>query len=286
MTPHPRALAAIQSASANGINIHYEQTGSGPHLVLIHGLTGSLADWNLRLVPLLSGKFTTLTYDLRGHGYSDMPPSSYTSADMASDLLGLLDALKIERAHIVGHSLGGAVALHFAALYPQRVWSLTISDSRIRSLQPSQKIKDWTHWPLWREQLEKQGLTLDEEGELDFALLQLLFAQRSAQRQSGTTASERRRQEWWAQFLASTTANVDLRNPAGLTPELISQIRIPIQAVYGEYSFCLPSLSALTQCLQGLKSTILPGVGHFYPIFRPESLVELIKAFHGPHANG
>ena len=83
-------------------------------------------------------------------------------------------------------------------------------------------------------------------------------------------------------LLSSTTANADFRDPAGLTPDLIGQIRVPAQAIYGEFSFCLPTLGGLREHLQGLKSTILPGVGHFFPITRPELFVQYFKTFHAP----
>ena len=273
---------SVTRVSAGGLNIHYHQTGSGPHAVLIHGLTGSLADWQLRVVPLLSRHFTMLTYDLRGHGYTDMPLSGYTSADMAADLTGLLNALGIEQAHIAGHSFGGTVALHFAALHPDRVIALTISDSRVRSLQPFQKIKDWAHWPMWKEQLQKRGLTLDEEGELDFSMLELLRSQRAAQARKDLAAADRRREEHWMKLLSSTTANADLRDAAGLTPELIGQIRVPAQAIYGEFSLCLPTLEGLKKCLPALKATVLPGVGHFFPIARPDLFIQHVEEFHAP----
>ena len=81
----------------NGVRIHYQQVGEGPDLVMVHGLTGNLAVWHLRIVPELSDRFRVLTYDLRGHGLSDTPPTGYSPDAMAEDLLGLLDALEIER---------------------------------------------------------------------------------------------------------------------------------------------------------------------------------------------
>lgn len=277
----PTSIVSLPKVLAGGLNIHYHQAGSGPHAVLIHGLTGSLADWELRVVPLLKDSFTVLTYDLRGHGYTDMPASGYTSSDMASDLFGLIDALGIDRAHFIGHSFGGTVALHFAALHSDRVIALTVSDSRVWSLQPSLKIKDWAHWPMWKEQLQKEGLTIDENSELDFSLLELLRSQRSKGK-SEATALDRRIEGHWLKLLSSTTANADLRDPAGLTPELISQVRVPAQAIYGEFSFCLPTLEGLKEHLQDLKSTILPGVGHFFPITRAELFVQHVKTFHAP----
>src|SRR3954467_11401922 len=105
----------------SGLKLHYQRVGTGPDVVMIHGLTGNLAVWHLRIAPLLMDRFRLLTYDLRGHGYSDMPPTGYTADDMAGDLLGLLDRLEIERASLVGHSFGADIALYFAHHFPERV---------------------------------------------------------------------------------------------------------------------------------------------------------------------
>jgi pimeloyl-ACP methyl ester carboxylesterase len=263
----------LPKAFVNGVNIHYEQAGSGPHLALIHGLTGSLADWRYSIVPAMTDTFRVLTVDLRGHGDSDMPPSGYTSAEMARDLVALLDDLGIDQANIAGHSFGGTIALHLALQRPDRVTALTISDSRIRTLQPVQKVKDWPYWQLWKAQLQQQGLVVDEESDLDFSLLEPLMSQQ------GWSQRARSRAERWKTLLSSTTAEVDLRDPAGLTVEMLSQLRLPTQAIYSEFSFCLPTLDGLRKHIPSLKSTILPGVGHLFPIRKPELFVEHVKAF-------
>ena len=259
--------------SINGSYIHYQQSGSGPPLVLVHGLMGSLADWQERVVPLLTHQFSVLTFDLRGHGESDMPSAGYTSADMAADMEELLTQLDVEKADVVGHSFGGTVALHFTALHPNRVQRLTISDSRLRPLQPTQKLKDWVYWPVWKSQLQQFGLTLDEEEELDFGILEILVPRSPSQR-------EQQRREQWKTLLSSTTANTDLRDPSGLTIELIREISVPMQALYGELSPCLPTLSGLRENLPGLTSSILSGLGHFFPLTKPALFVERIKSFH------
>ena len=111
----------MAKALANGIQLHYQQFGKGPHLVMVHGITGNLAIWYLEIVPALMGEYRITTYDLRGHGYSEAPPTNYTTADHANDLKHLLDVLGIERAHIMGHSFGADVALNFTILFPERV---------------------------------------------------------------------------------------------------------------------------------------------------------------------
>src|ERR671938_233026 len=90
----------------SGIKLHYQQIGEGPDLVMIHGLTGNQAVWHLRIVPSLFDRYRILTYDLRGHGHSDVPPSGYSADDMATDLEQLLDELGIGPVSLVGHSYG------------------------------------------------------------------------------------------------------------------------------------------------------------------------------------
>ena len=65
-------------ALSTGVRLHYQQIGEGPDLVMIHGLTGNLAVWHLKIIPMISNRFRTLTYDLRGHGYSEISPSGYS----------------------------------------------------------------------------------------------------------------------------------------------------------------------------------------------------------------
>jgi pimeloyl-ACP methyl ester carboxylesterase len=234
-------------------------------------------------VPALSRNFSVLTYDLRGHGQSDMPQSHYRSVDLAADLLSLLDHLRIERPHIVGHSIGGVVALHFAALHPDRVASLTISDSRLRALQPSQKLAEWVHWPLWKAQLAKRGIVLDEQSEMDFLLLGQLVPSPSPEHpvsDAPQPSIAARRAQRWNAFLANTTAKEDLRDVAGLTEHLISGVSAPAHAIYGEYSFCLPTLDGLRRFLPHLRVTIIPKAGHFFPLTQPEIFLSRLQEFY------
>ncbi|HQZ88505.1 MAG TPA: alpha/beta fold hydrolase, partial [Thermomicrobiales bacterium] len=105
----------------SGLKFHYQQVGNGPDVVMIHGLTGNLAVWHLKIIPLLWDHYRITTYDLRGHGYSEVSASGYTADDMAIDLRDLLDALQIERPALVGHSYGADISLYFALLFPERV---------------------------------------------------------------------------------------------------------------------------------------------------------------------
>jgi len=118
----------MSTISANHINLYYEEHGSGQPLVFIHGLGSSTQDWEFQ-VPEFSKSYRVITFDLRGHGRSDKPAGPYHIPMLAVDLAGLFRALSIPSAHLVGLSLGGAVAFQFAIDYPASVKTLTIVNS-------------------------------------------------------------------------------------------------------------------------------------------------------------
>lgn len=110
---------------ANGIDLHYEVTGSGPWVTMIHALACDLSIWEAQ-VAALAPHFTVLRFDARGHGASDAPDGPYTLEQMAGDVIGLLDALHIEQTHLVGLSIGGMIAQHVALQAPRRLRSLVL----------------------------------------------------------------------------------------------------------------------------------------------------------------
>jgi len=112
----------------DGITIHYEVHGDkGSPLLLIHGLGCSIADWSRGLIRILSAEHVVVIFDNRGTGQSDKPTDPFTMADLASDAIGVLDSLQVERAHIFGCSLGGMIAQHVVLNYPTRVRSLLLA---------------------------------------------------------------------------------------------------------------------------------------------------------------
>jgi 3-oxoadipate enol-lactonase len=114
----------------NGLTTHYtlEGTGEGIPLVFINALGTDLRIWD-GVVLHLTDRYPVLRFDKRGHGLSDCPPAPYSIHDFSTDLLGLLDQLAIFQAIVVGISVGGMVALDFAASWPERVYSLVLCDT-------------------------------------------------------------------------------------------------------------------------------------------------------------
>jgi len=116
---------------ANGIDINYEIEGEGPWLTMSHSLACNLHMWDPQM-PVLTKKFKVLRFDTRGHGQSSAPAGEYTLEQLADDLKGLLDALKIKQTHYAGLSMGGMIAQAFALKYPGVFQSMVLADTTSR----------------------------------------------------------------------------------------------------------------------------------------------------------
>ncbi len=148
------------------IHINYEISGEGDEvIVLTHGMGEALGTWDPD-VPDLSRKYRVLRWDVRGHGESDMPDVPYSAEMHARDLAGLLKALGIEKAHVGGESMGGAIAQRFLLDYPEMSASGFILCS---SSQVNEKMFD--AWEARAKLAEEQGTqaVLDAEASFDNA---------------------------------------------------------------------------------------------------------------------
>lgn len=273
-------------ATVRGMKFHYQQAGAGPEIVLIHGVTGDLSIWFLcKAVQSLSTTHRVTAFDLRGHGYSDAPPSGYTSADHAADLLALMDALGMERASIVGHSFGGVIAAHAAAVAPERIESIVFSDPYFPALRHLEDVSRWGHWQNFRAQADRAGVELSDEHWYDlgkfFDQVMHLDDDRllKFRREVGLPALNRLLR------LGKTTCGDDTKVAAGLTAELIETIAAPSLAVYGEFSPFLATAEYLTTHLPSCRSVIIPGAQHRAPEENPEAFLKaLLDFFQGDRA--
>jgi 3-oxoadipate enol-lactonase len=123
----------MPKAENEGLRIHYELSGRGGSktFVFSNSLGSNLRMWD-KIGPLCEGKYRLLRYDTRGHGLSSTLPGPYTIAQLAGDLLFLLDHLGIERAHFCGLSLGGLVAMQLGIHAPERVDRLILANTAAR----------------------------------------------------------------------------------------------------------------------------------------------------------
>ena len=116
----------MPSISANGLDLSYRIDGDGPEtLVLVNGLADDKDSWEGQ-IPAFSERYRVISYDNRGIGESPTPPGPYTTADMAEDLAGLVDALGVERFHLLGVSMGGMIAQEYAIAHSDRLLSASL----------------------------------------------------------------------------------------------------------------------------------------------------------------
>ena len=123
-------LQDTKTVNVNGVDIAYRFDGpqDGRVLLVANSLmaNGSMWDWN---VPALADRYRVLRYDKRGHGKSGVAPGPYSIAQLADDAVGLLDALKIEKVHFMGLSIGGMIGQQLGARYPERILSLSLCNT-------------------------------------------------------------------------------------------------------------------------------------------------------------
>jgi pimeloyl-ACP methyl ester carboxylesterase len=262
---------------ADGLRLHYQRVGNGPDVVMIHGLTGNLAVWHLRIVPLLQDEFRLLTYDLRGHGYSSMPSTGYSADDMADDLLLLLDALEIQRPMLVGHSYGADIALYFAARHPERVEQIIAIEGALPALVHQRNRDDWEGWDHWVELLERSGHTVPRERRSDVRYL--LRTSLELPKRWGPLNGLPRKPERYLRLLDETTLVEDYERVGSLPLERIPDIDVPVTLMFTEGSAFGTTHDYLAAHLPAARSVLLPETewGHFGPLEQPDVVAAHIR---------
>ncbi len=119
----------MPSVDVGGHELHYLRAGEGEPLLLIQGMSATHMAWGQDFLDLLTGDFETIVFDNRGMGLSGRAELPFGIAEMAADTAGLLDALELDTAHVVGISMGGMVAQELALAHPERIRTLTIGAS-------------------------------------------------------------------------------------------------------------------------------------------------------------
>jgi pimeloyl-ACP methyl ester carboxylesterase len=259
-------------------------------VVLIHGLGANLAFWYWGVARPLAQRYPVIAYDLRGHGRSDLSPRGYTPETMAADLLALLDRLEISSAHLVGHSFGGAVALHTSVPHSHRVSSLALVDVILRAFQPQPRLADCPNWERLRESYSEVGVELSGDEAVDFHLLEALAdrKQRLGQRTSRDSTvflpfeswnGSRRAAGRWRRLLSETSLIEDVKESSATPRDAIAGLRLPMMAAYGEFTYAMPSLQGLAAVQPYIRQTVVPGAGHFFPALAPQPLVDAVNDF-------
>jgi pimeloyl-ACP methyl ester carboxylesterase len=262
----------------NGVRIHYQQVGEGPDLVMVHGLTGNLAVWHLRIASELYEHFRILTYDLRGHGHSDTPRSGYSADAMAEDLIQLLDGLEIERPLIAGHSYGADIALYHALRHPERVGEVIAIEAALPALEESRRHDDWVGWSYWARALEEAGRPVPPDKRSDMRYM--IRATIDLPKQWGPLKGLPRNPKPLLRLVDETTLPQDYRRIGTLTLDRVASIQTPVVLIYTERSAFIDTFEFLSENLPNAHSVLMPSTewGHFGPMEQPDLVAREIAA--------
>jgi pimeloyl-ACP methyl ester carboxylesterase len=135
----------VETADAGPLDVHFYEAGSGPPVLLLHGWPQDAWSWN-RVIPLLSDRYRLIAPDLRGFGKTGAPGSGYDGVTYGADAIALLDALGIDRAHLVGHDWGGFAAFAAGIAAPQRFASVVV----LNTIPPWVEFSPRLALELWR----------------------------------------------------------------------------------------------------------------------------------------
>lgn len=273
----------------NGARLAWQQLGQGPDLVLLHGLAANRAFW-FPLAIRLAPHFRVTLFDLRGHGYSERTDSGYSSAAMGHDLIGLLDALDIDKASVAGHSYGGGAALEAAITAPARFRHLALLDVRVQALQPQMRLEDILPLSSFEQNVLDRGggyAFLTGETQIGFRFLEEAARQRVSGLEPagedefvpfGEGGGARRTAKAWLELLDQTQARNEFVLPGADAAE-IGRITAPVLLMYGERSRCWPSAHALATRLPQARQVTMAGAGHFFPVSAPGPTLEHLQKF-------
>jgi len=262
----------MSTVKANGIEIYYEVTGSGPPLTLIMGLGCSTRQWEW-IVPVLADSFRIITYDNRGVGRTSKPDMEYTTDLFAEDTCALLNTLGIEKTHIFGVSVGGMIAQKFALKYPDIVDHLVLGCT----------MPNFYHLPPTTEVLqrmqESQLLPPEESVEVIMRLFlsEHFFAEKPdpAAKLKEMMLAEKKEQGPDA-FLRQLGAAMNHD-----TQDEVKNIKVPTLVITGDLDPIAPVENSRFLAEQISNSTLaeIPGVYHAFWIERFEEACEIIKKF-------
>jgi 2-succinyl-6-hydroxy-2,4-cyclohexadiene-1-carboxylate synthase len=265
--------------AVNGISLNAEVSGDGPALLMLHGFTGNLDTWSALLPDLPD--FRSVRVDLIGHGGSDAPadPSRYTMAHAVDDLLALLDRLGIERVGLIGYSLGGRVALHFALAAPERLWALVLESA-------STGIEDYVERDARRQSDEALANDIERDGIEAFVdrwQALPLWASQASLPQEKRDALRRQRLTNSTSGLANSLRGMGAGAQDYLGDRLAG-LRVPTLAVAGSHDTKYATAAlGLVRKLPDCEAVVVPDAGHAVHLEQPEAFSDLVSRFLRAH---
>jgi pimeloyl-ACP methyl ester carboxylesterase len=251
LEPHSTGYADV-----NGLHMYYERYGAGSPLVLLHGGMMTI-DLNFAtLIPDLATRHQVIGVEMQGHGRTADTDREMTPAALASDVIGLLDHMGVDRAHVLGHSMGAAVTLELGVSYPDRVRSLVPVSGSVRADGQHEELADPS----------KHATSTRMPTQQDFQEFAEAYQKLSPH------------PEHFQDFLATLSQSAaDLR---GWSDEQLAGITAPTLIVLGDHDFFTIEHAALMQDLiPGSQLAVFPGTTHMQVTRRADLLLPILARF-------
>lgn len=259
----------VKRAEVNGVTLAYQETGSGCPLILINGFASTMDTWNPPVLAALARHFRVIIFDNRGTGYSTASGTPFSITLFAQDTIGLMDACGIDRAHVLGLSMGASIAQELVLTYPERVKRLILvagscgGDEMIR-MKPE----------IWDILSDKSGALVD----LTDRMFSVLFSEdwlashdpwQYCPAVHETTSEEHAAQQ--AEAFFSWEGSFD-RLPA---------IQCPTLVITGTGDVVIPPENAgiLAGRIPGVRCVGFPGAGHGLQYQNPDEFAQAVSEF-------
>lgn len=272
-------------ADVNGVRLHYTEMGSGPLVVLLHGFPQCSYQWRY-VMPRLAERFRVVAPDMRGYNYSDKPKgvSAYSPNVVSQDIVAFIEALGEQRAHVVGHDWGGAIAWHMGMNYPQSLDRLVVLNAPHPVAYAREALK-------LEQLLRSYYIFLFQLPVLPEAMLRLTLRSTlpSSAAVPGSFPPESLDvyQNNISQPGAATAMinyyRATVREVIGLASQDRKQITVPTMLLWGMKDFALvPGLTeGLEEWVPGIRVERQPESGHWVPEEKPGWVAEKLLDFLG-----
>ncbi len=253
-------------AYVNGTTIYFEEAGSGPPLLLIHGIGGSADDW-ATVMPRLAAECRVIANDVRGFGRSEKPKGPYSAEQWAADVAGLLRYLQLGEVVVLGHSMGGVIAQRLLLDYPTQVKAAILAST---SSQVNEKAA--AYWEAQADDIDKHGLGPMIEAQQAGYTEEYIAAHPEVQ-----AADERRQRMNEPKAYAAGARAVARYN---FTEELKSVDR-PVLIIQGLDDTRTPPGGSviMSRAIPGARLEMLEHAGHGVYNDLPDTFIELVLGF-------
>jgi pimeloyl-ACP methyl ester carboxylesterase len=278
----------MSTAKVGDIEMYYEEHGSGEPLVLVMGLAADSTAWMFQ-VPDFAKRYRTIAFDNRGVGRSSKPTGAYSIHQMADDARGLLDALAIDRAHVIGVSMGGMIAQELTLRHPERVKSLVLGCTYPEPDAETEERRSFM--------VGQFGGSVSEAGEVKIdvsALNPMLFLQQMLPAVFNQSYIERELPKLIQIFSGALQYGFSMEAILGQvaavmshrTTDRLHQIKVPTLVITGDSDRLVSPANSdiLAREIPGAKLVKIPGGSHGFNFETPEvfnrAVLDFLAAVH------